>query len=230
MSKAQSHKHKESSEAADAQTPKGPDEVDENGAETEAEAASVDAEAEEMPPKEPEVPLDPEDLVVLREAELEAQVGELKDQLLRALAETENLRRRTQREREDTLKYASASLARDILGVADNLARAIESLSDEDKEDERIAPLLAGVELTQKELQAAFDRHHIVQLDPIGEKLDPHRHEAMFEVPSPPEAAGTIVQVIQPGYMLHDRLLRPARVGVAKAAKPATDASEEESS
>ena len=161
-----------------------------------------------------------------RIAALEAEVSELKDQLLRTLAEMENVRRRAQRDKSDAAKYAAAPLLRDLLAVADNLSRAVTSVPDgAEAGDERLAALLDGVKLTEKELGAVFERHHIVKLEPIGEALDPHRHEAMFEVPDPQQPSGTVVQVIQPGYLLHDRLLRPARVGVAKGgpAKAAAD-------
>lgn len=152
-----------------------------------------------------------------RLAELEAEVAELKDQLLRALAETENVRRRAQRERADILKYAAAPILKDILTVADNLSRAVESAAQGDAAAEgRLETLLAGVKLTEKELSSAFERHHVVKLEPLGERLDPHRHEAMFEVPDPGKP-GIVVQVVQAGYLLHDRLLRPARVGVSKS-------------
>lgn len=154
-----------------------------------------------------------------RVAELEAEVAQLKDQLLRALAEAENVRRRAQRERTDAIKYAAAPVVTDMLAVADNLSRALASLPDDAvaaSEDERVATLIDGVRLTEKELDAVFERHGIVKLEPLGERLDPHRHEAMFEIPDPSQLSGTIIQVVQPGYMLHDRLLRPARVGVAK--------------
>ena len=148
---------------------------------------------------------------------LEAEVATLKDQLLRALAETENLRRRSERERADAVKYAAAPMLRDLLAVADNLSRAIESVpEDAGAGDQLVETLLAGVKLTERELSAVFERHHVVKLEPIGERLDPHRHEAMFEVPDESQPSGTIVQVVQPGYLLHDRLLRPARVGVSR--------------
>jgi len=157
-----------------------------------------------------------------RIAGLEAEVAELKDQLLRALAETENVRSRAQRERADTLKYAAAPMLKDLVTVADNLSRAVESVAQGDAAAEgRLETLLAGVKLTEKELNSAFERHHVVKLDPLGERLDPHRHEAMFEVPDPNKPSGIVVQVVQPGYLLHDRLLRPARVGVSKNAPAA---------
>jgi molecular chaperone GrpE len=161
-----------------------------------------------------------------RIALLEAEISQLKDQLLRALAETENVRRRGQRERSDAIKYGAASLVKDLLAVSDNLRRAIDSVPREAAaEDDRLLTLLDGVELTEKELLSVFERHHIVKLEPLGEKLDPHRHEAMYEVPDPSQPPGTVVQVIEPGYLLHDRLVRPARVGIAKgqATEPPAD-------
>ncbi|MEQ8357418.1 MAG: nucleotide exchange factor GrpE [Kiloniellaceae bacterium] len=148
---------------------------------------------------------------------LEREVASLKDQLLRAMAETENVRRRAQREREDGAKYAAAPVVRDLLGVADNLQRALESVPEElAAENEQVKNLRLGVEMTQKELQAVFERHNIRTIEPLGDKLDPHLHEAMFEIEDLEKPAGTVVQVIQSGYRLHDRLLRPARVGISK--------------
>ncbi len=194
-----------------------------------------DKEPEEAPEQEPVQP-DAEEAAALeagetvaaeeRIAALEAEVGELKDQLLRTLAEMENVRRRAQRDRADATKYAAAPLLKDLLAVADNLSRAVTSVPEgAEAGDERLAALLDGVKLTEKELSTVFERHHIVKLEPIGEALDPHRHEAMFEVPDPQQPSGTVVQVIQPGYLLHERLLRAARVGVAKGgpAKTAKD-------
>ena len=147
----------------------------------------------------------------------QVEIATLKDQLLRALAETENLRRRSQREREDALKYAAVPFMRDLIGVVDNLRRAMDSVAPEAIEaDEHLKTLMAGLEMTENELATVFERHHIVKIDPLGERLDPHSHEAMFEVPDPDSPSGTVVQVVQAGYRLHDRLLRPAQVGVAK--------------
>jgi molecular chaperone GrpE len=159
--------------------------------------------------------------VAARATRLEAEVAELRDQLLRALAESENQRRRSQREREDAVRYAAAPMLRDLLPVADNLQRALASVPAETAErDDTLRTLLEGVQLTQRELESVFERHGIVRLDPMGELLNPHHHEAMFEVPDPQTPSGTIVQVVEPGYLLHDRLLRPARVGVAKGGPP----------
>lgn len=150
-------------------------------------------------------------------AAFQAEIAALKDQLLRALAETENLRRRSQREREDALKYAAVPFMREVIGVVDNLRRAMDSVAPEALEaDEHLKTLMDGLEMTEKELATVFERHHIVKIDPLGERLDPHSHEAMFEVPDPETPSGTVVQVLQAGYRLHDRLLRPAQVGVAK--------------
>ena len=157
-------------------------------------------------------------------AALEAEKVELKDQLLRSLAEVENVRRRAQREREDGARYAVKPLAQDLLAVRDNLRRAIESVSAEAAEAEpQLKALLEGVIMTEKSLGEAFARHHVEVIDPLGEKFDPNLHEAMFEVPDPQQPAGTVAQVIEVGYRLHDRLLRAARVGVFKAAPAAPD-------
>jgi molecular chaperone GrpE len=148
---------------------------------------------------------------------LEAEVGSLKDQLLRAMAETENVRRRAQRDREEGLKYAAAPVIKDLLAVADNLQRALESVPQEQAaENGPMQNLRLGVEMTLKELQTVFERHGIKTINPLGERLDPHLHEAMYEVEDPSKPAGTVVHIIQSGYRLHDRLLRPARVGISK--------------
>jgi molecular chaperone GrpE len=160
-----------------------------------------------------------------RVAALEAELAEQKDRLLRALAETENTRRRAQREREDATKYAMSGFAKDLLSSADNLRRALDSLPEEKVRDELTRNLLAGVAATERELLAIFERHGIRRIDPRGERFDHNFHQAIYEVERTDEPAGTIVEVLQPGYLLHDRLLRPAMVGVAKqAAKPAEPA------
>jgi molecular chaperone GrpE len=148
---------------------------------------------------------------------LEAENAQLKDQLLRALADTENLRRRAEREKEDTSKYAVATLARDILSVADNLRRALDAMPVDQAPNDATRNLLTGVEATERELLSIFERRGIKRIDPVGERFDPNFHQAMFEVPNSGQEAGTVVQVLQPGYVIHDRLLRPALVGVAKS-------------
>lgn len=149
-------------------------------------------------------------------AELEAEIERHKDQTLRALAEAENIRRRGEREREDASKYAASSLARDLLSVADNLRRALESVPSGEAASDGLKNLIDGVEATERELLSVFERRGIRRLDPMGERFDPNFHQAMFEVADSGQPAGTIVQVLQPGYVIHDRLLRPAMVGVAK--------------
>lgn len=149
---------------------------------------------------------------------LEAEQSALKDQLLRALAEAENTRRRVERERAEAVKYAAIPLLRDLVKAVDNLGRALTALPAEAVEGD--APLKSfrdGVALTERELVAALQRHQVSRVDPLGEPLDPNLHEAMFEVPDPAKAPGTVVQVLEPGWRLHDRLIRPARVAVAKA-------------
>ena len=148
---------------------------------------------------------------------LRAENAELKDKYLRALADMENLRRRLMKEKEEAVKYAASDFARDMLTVCDNLSRAIEAVPAEKKgEHELLDRLLEGVEMTLKDMLATFERHHIRRIPSHGEKFDPNVHEAMFEVEAGPEDAGKVVQVIQEGYTHHDRVLRPARVGVAK--------------
>ncbi|SMF84650.1 molecular chaperone GrpE [Azospirillum oryzae] len=155
----------------------------------------------------------PEDRV----AKLEAEVASLKDQLLRAMAETENTRRRAQRDREDASKFAVSSFAKELVSVADNLRRALDAVPAEGREqDEMLKGLAVGVEATERQLFAAFDRAGIKKLDPAGEPFDPNFHQVMFEIENTGKAAGTVVQVLQPGYTIHGRLLREAMVGVAK--------------
>lgn len=165
-----------------------------------------------------------------RVAELEAEAAKLKDQLLRALAEQENIRRRGEREREDVRKFAATGFAKDLLSAADNLRRALESMPDAKVVDEPTRNLLAGVAATERELLGAFEKNGIRRLDPAGEKFDHNLHQAMFELENTGKPAGTIVQVLQAGYVLNERLLRPAMVGVAKGnpgpapeAEPAKD-------
>ena len=150
--------------------------------------------------------------------EAEAKVADLKDQLLRALAETENVRRRVQRDRDEALKYATTGLAKDLLPVADNLRRALAAIPQEAlANDEALRNLKTGVEMTERLLQTALERNQVKRIAPLGEKFDSHFHQAMFEVPGTGQPAGTVVQVLEDGYTIHDRLLRPALVGVAKA-------------
>ena len=155
-----------------------------------------------------------------------AEAAQLKDQLLRAMAETENTRRRAQRDRDDAQKYGISSFAREMLTVADNLRRALEAIPAEALQaDEALKTLHEGVAATERQLEAALAKQHIQRIWPEGERFDSNFHQAMFEVPGSGKPAGTVVQVLQAGYTIHDRLLRPALVGVAKAGPAANDAS-----
>jgi molecular chaperone GrpE len=151
-------------------------------------------------------------------AVLAKEAAELKDRLLRTLAEMENLRRRTEREVADTRTYAVTAFARDILAVADNMDRALKALDAElrEKADTGVKALLDGVELTERELMKVMEKHGIVRIEPQGQKFDPNLHQAMFEVPDPSVPAGTVVQIVQTGYTIGGRVLRPALVGIAK--------------
>ncbi|WP_181700455.1 nucleotide exchange factor GrpE [Chthonobacter albigriseus] len=149
---------------------------------------------------------------------LETQVAELKDQLLRTLAEMENLRRRTEREIADTRAYAVTGFARDVVSVGDNLARALSAVPADVREgaSPAIVALLDGVEMTERELLKALEKQGVRKIDPTGEKFDPNFHQAMFEVPNPDVPSGTVVQVVQAGFVIGDRVLRPALVGVGR--------------
>jgi molecular chaperone GrpE len=157
---------------------------------------------------------------------LMAERDSLKDQLLRALADVENMRRRTERELETARKYSHTGFARDLVGAIDNLARAIDAApeADDATADEPVSALITGLEMSWTEIQATMERHGIKQISPLGEKFDYNLHQAMFEMPNADHPPGTVVEVVQHGYVLHDRLLRPAMVGVAKAMDPAPDA------
>ena len=161
-------------------------------------------------------PMAPRPAVEARLGTVEAELAEAKDRLLRALAETENVRRRAERERSDAARFGAANFAKDMLNVADNLRRAIESVPEGQGGEELMRTLLQGVAATERELLAAFERHGVRRIDPVGERFDHNLHQAMFEVENTGKPAGIVVQVLQPGYVMHDRLLRPALVGVAK--------------
>jgi molecular chaperone GrpE len=161
-------------------------------------------------------------------AELKAENSDLRDKLLRAIAEMENFRRRAEREKSDVMKYAVTEFARDIVSIGDNLRRAIEAVQKEAVEnDPALKTLVEGVEVTERELLKVFERHGVTRFDPLGEKFDPHVHEAMIKVDVPNVPAETVVQVLQAGYKISDRVLRPAAVIVAKggqvAAQPPQD-------
>jgi molecular chaperone GrpE len=153
-----------------------------------------------------------------REEELELKISELKDQLLRAVADSENIRKRSEREKDQTRKFGIANFAKDLLSIADNLGRALDAApKNEDIKDDAIKNFVIGIQMTEQELQKAFDNNNIRKIDPIGEKFDYNFHQAMFEVEETDQEPGVVVQVLQPGYAIDDRILRPAMVGVSKA-------------
>ena len=181
--------------------------------------ATVDATSEDVksatnaapPADEPQDPL----------STITAERDDLKDQLLRALADTENMRRRSEREAVNVRKYGHTPFARDLVGAIDNLARAVESAPDNlETLDETTKSLITGIQLSWTELQSVIEKHGIKRVEPLGEKFDYNLHQAMFEVPTPDQPSGVVLEVVQHGYVLHDRLLRPAMVGVSKAGDP----------
>ena len=149
---------------------------------------------------------------------LRAENAELRDKLLRTVAEMENLRKRTEREVSDTRSYAIAGFARDMLAATDSLSRALMVLPAEarDSSDATIKSLIEGIEMTEREMQRLLAKHGVKPIEAEGQKFDPHKHQAMFEVPDPTRPEGTVVQVVQAGFAIGDRVLRPAMVGVAK--------------
>jgi molecular chaperone GrpE len=148
---------------------------------------------------------------------LKEENADLKDRLLRAAAEMENVRRRTERDKADSVKFAISNFARDVLTIGDNISRAIEHVPAEAAEDDpALKSFLEGIQVTERELLNVMERHGIARLNPKGERFDPNQHQAMFEVDNPDVPDGTIVEVIQAGYVLAERVLRPALVGVAK--------------
>lgn len=156
-------------------------------------------------------------------AALQEEVASAKDQTLRALAEAENIRKRAFREREDAAKYAIAGFARDLLDFADNFQRALGAIPEEARSDARVAAVVEGILAMEKDLFTTFEKHGIQKITPMDEMFNPNFHEAMFEAPGTGKPGGTIIQVIESGYILKDRLLRPARVGVAKNDEAAPD-------
>jgi molecular chaperone GrpE len=151
-----------------------------------------------------------------RMAELEKALEDANAKALYAAAEVQNTRRRMEKEVADARSYASATFARDMLAIKDHLDRALAAVSEELRADKVASNFLAGIEATARELEAAFQRNGIERIKALGEQLDPHRHQAMLEIPTDEAEPGTIVDEMQAGYMLKDRLLRPALVGVAK--------------
>ena len=149
-------------------------------------------------------------------AAAQAEAASLKDQLLRQMAETENVRRRLEREKQDAGAYAVTSFARDILAVADNLRRALDAVPEAARADQAVANVITGIEMTEREVFNVFNKYGIAQVEALGQKLDPNKHQAMLEIPTNEAEPGTVVQVLQTGFVIKDRLLRPALVAVAK--------------
>lgn len=190
------------------------DETNKNGAEAAAPEETVKAarETAEKPEADASAALpDPLELA-------KAESADLRDKYLRLAAEMDNLRRRTERDVKDAKSYSVAGFARDMLAVSDNLRRALEAIPAEAREsgDAGLTALIEGVEMTERSMLAALERHGVKQLDPTGQRFDPNFHQAMFEVPNPEVPNNTVVQVVQAGYTIGERVLRPAMVGVAK--------------
>ncbi len=184
-----------------------------NTNETASDAPAVESDEQEAP----KAYVDPSVMHEIRVTELEEELDKAKDRHLRALAEAENTRRRAQRDRDDGAKYAAVPLARDLLPVYDNLHRALKSATDEQRA--AASDLIAGLELVEREFLNAFNKHKIAAIEPeLGERFDVNKHQAMFEAPIPGTESGTIIEVISTGFICHDRLVRAAMVGVAKAA------------
>jgi molecular chaperone GrpE len=189
----------------------------ETNIETDAESASpASAEAAESK-VEPKVESEADAEAEVEEPSTEARLAAANDQILRTLAELENTRKRATRDRAEALKFGAMSFARDMLSVADNFQRALKAVEDMQEDvPEAMRGLLDGISATQRDLMAALARHKVTPLTPMGEKFDPNLHEAMFEAPGTGQASGTIIEVIETGYMMEERLLRPAKVGIAK--------------
>lgn len=194
-----------------------------------AETPAPDQTATDTPAEDPANPeavaTEAENQVNLLE-KLAAEVKDIEDKNLRLAAEMENLRRRTEREKQDMAKFAITNFARDVLSIDDNLQRALQSVPEAAiEEDDALKALCEGVEMTGRELLNVFERYGITKLDPKGEIFDPNCHQAMFEIPNPEVPAGTIMEVVAPGFMIESRVLRPAMVGIAKGGeKPVKEA------
>lgn len=184
---------------------------DEAATELGADAEAVNAEAAEAEAMTAEHEADPTEA-------LKAENADLRDRYLRLAAEMDNLRRRTERDVKDAKSYAIASFARDMLGVSDNLRRALDAIPAEAKEagEAGLMALIEGVELTERSMLAAMERHGVKKLEPEGQKFDPNFHQAMFEIPNTDVPNNTVLQVVQAGYVIGERMLRPAMVGVSK--------------
>lgn len=184
------------------------------GAEDEAPSGSADAAPEDQAAPQPETGDASADE---RVQQMATEMAELKDRSLRALADAENTRRRAQRELNDARKYAASGIIKDLLNVSDNLQRALESVPPELRDgDEQVKNLVVGVEMVAKDLLSAFEKHGVRKIEPLGEPFNHEFHQAMYEVENTGKPSGTVVEMLQPGYVMHDRLIRPAMVAVAK--------------
>ena len=181
-------------------------------AETPSPAEALEAAADELLAN---AETDPRDAEI---AALKDEVAAARDRMLRLAAEMDNLRKRTEREKAEATLYAASNFARDLLGVADSLSRALAAIPAGEREviDDVMKKFLDGMEITERELLSVFQRHNIRKLETVGEKFDPNLHQAMFEVPTTEQPPGTVMQEIQSGYAVGERCLRPALVGVAK--------------
>ncbi len=215
------------------------EETAEENAAPEEETAEAEADAEQAAEQEAEEAAGAEESGAKTYEDLQKEAASLKDQLMRSLAEAENLRRRMEREKKDISKYAIANFAREVLGVADNLNRAIGAVDENARTDnEDLHNLLVGIEMTERSLANACEQVGVKPIEALGKRFDHNFHQAMFEVEDPSQPAGLVVQEMQKGYMIHDRLLRPAMVGVSKGgpkleevpAEEATDPAAAESS
>jgi molecular chaperone GrpE len=162
-----------------------------------------------------------EDKAEAKVDESKAEIARLKDQVLRALAEAENTRRRAQKEREDTSRYAVANFAKEMLSVSDNFQRALEAVPKEARDNEAVKNLITGIEAIDRQLQQSLEHSGIKKIEPMGQPFDPNFHRVMMEIEDGSHPAGTVVKVLQPGYVIHDRLLREALVAVSKSGPPA---------
>jgi molecular chaperone GrpE len=172
---------------------------------------------EQVEAAEPEAAPKAEEAQFERLSKLEKELEDARQHVLYAQAETQNVRRRLEQEKLNAATYAATGFARDMLSVKDNLERALAVIPEDLRQDERMKGLITGIEATGRELETVFQRNGITRIDAMGQRLDPNRHQAMIEIANPEAEPGTIVQEMQSGYMIKDRLLRPALVGVAKA-------------
>ncbi len=159
---------------------------------------------------------DPVDLAAVRIKQLEAEVADIKDKAMRALADAENTRRRALKDRDDASKYAVSSFAKDLLDFSDNFHRALAAIPAETHDDPKIASIISGLEAMDANLLKTFEKHGIKKIEPLDETFNPNFHEVMFEAVTPGKPAGIVIQVVEAGYVLNDRLLRAAKVGVSK--------------